>query len=507
MSRRSHKALFMADSRAGQLNTIRNEGRDRAVVFIHGFTGLRDDTWDRFPALLGMQLPGCDIFTLGYATTFLPDVVGIWSADPDLPIVAKMFWTELNIEPLANYPSLTLIAHSMGGLVVERALADGGPLIDRVRHVVLFGTPSAGLRKASWLQFWKRQLRNMARDSDFIVTLRQDWVHRFSPKPPFDLMVVAGASDQFVTPDSSLEPFATEFQRVVPGNHLDIVKPADPASPSLRLVVSALSDMAKAPPETMTPLALAAERPTANAEQLVRNLEQARAQPGGLAPAPMTELEVVQSALALERAGDRARAVELLERYQALGTDVQGTLAGRVKRIWFETEDPRDAQRSLDLYAHALEQATAQLAAAADDTQRTKARRQIFYRAINVAFLELVYRNQPAKALAFAQQAAGAALSVPEDVWSVSTLAEVQLYRGQQSGSTRSLSQGACAWRRAMAAVIGRPAGGPHRGAPGGQGPGRGARQALYTGGPPAESYLRFVPPTWTSNGLNGCKQ
>src|SRR5205085_6287837 len=125
----------------------------------------RDDTWDRFPALLGLQIAGWDIFTLGYATTFLPDVVGIWSADPDLPIVAKMFWTELNMQPLSNYSSLTLIAHSMGGLVVERALADGGPVVDRVRRVVLFGTPSAGLRKASWAQFWKRQLRNMGRDS------------------------------------------------------------------------------------------------------------------------------------------------------------------------------------------------------------------------------------------------------------------------------------------------------------------------------------------------------
>jgi len=59
------------------VTTIRNEKRDRAVIFLHGFTGSRDDTWDRFPGLLGIALGNWDIFTVGYATTMLPDVVGV----------------------------------------------------------------------------------------------------------------------------------------------------------------------------------------------------------------------------------------------------------------------------------------------------------------------------------------------------------------------------------------------------------------------------------------------
>ncbi len=35
-----------------------------AVVFLHGFTGARDDTWDRFPGLLGSSTPTWDIFTV-----------------------------------------------------------------------------------------------------------------------------------------------------------------------------------------------------------------------------------------------------------------------------------------------------------------------------------------------------------------------------------------------------------------------------------------------------------
>jgi pimeloyl-ACP methyl ester carboxylesterase len=67
----------------GALRELRNEPRiDRAVVFIHGFSGSRDDTWATFPNLLGTEVKDWNIFTLGYATTLLPDVLGIWSADP-----------------------------------------------------------------------------------------------------------------------------------------------------------------------------------------------------------------------------------------------------------------------------------------------------------------------------------------------------------------------------------------------------------------------------------------
>src|SRR5437762_9586079 len=106
------------------VTVTRNNHRDRAVIFVHGFTGTRDDTWDRFPGLLGSATPDWDIFTVGYATTLLPDVVGVWSADPDLPILATLLCTQLGIAPLLPYRSLALIAHSMGGLIVQKALVD-----------------------------------------------------------------------------------------------------------------------------------------------------------------------------------------------------------------------------------------------------------------------------------------------------------------------------------------------------------------------------------------------
>src|SRR5438045_4149733 len=99
------------------VKAVRNAGAARAAVFVHGYNGAQNDTWQLFPDLLGKAVPDLDIFTIGYATTLLPDVVGIWSADPDLPILATMLCTELAIPPFREYHGLSLIAHSMGGLV------------------------------------------------------------------------------------------------------------------------------------------------------------------------------------------------------------------------------------------------------------------------------------------------------------------------------------------------------------------------------------------------------
>ena len=392
------------------LNTIRSLPEcERAVVFLHGFSGDRDDTWDRLPSLLGTVVADWDIYALGYATTFLPDFLGVWRADPDLPILATMLKTQVRIDPLRRYKSLAVVAHSMGGLVVQRALVDDPDLADRAEKVVLYGTPSAGLRKASWMAFWKRQLRNMASGSEFITALRQDWAARFAPEPGFDFWVVAGDQDRFVPPQTSLNPFPVQFRHVVPGDHLSMVRVADTDSPSVRLLVSVLSD-APVADETTSPLALAAQIPDANASALI--------EAGG---DEMSQEDVVRGALALERNGKRDEAMALLQRYQMLGTDVQGTLAGRIKRMWVENEDPSFAQHALTLYQGALD-----VALKVGDVN------QIYYLSINVAFLEFVALDRVKRAYEMAELALENASLADANAWSVATQAEAYLYSGHR---------------------------------------------------------------------------
>ena len=187
-----------------------------------------------------------------------------------------------------------------------------------------------------------------------------------------------------------------------------MVRVVDTNSPSVRLLMSALSD-APAPDETSAPLALAAEIPDAAALELIEARGDEMSQP-----------EVVRAALSLEQHGKRDEAIALLQRYQALGTDVQGTLAGRIKRLWIGNEDMGFAQHALDLYQEALAMA-----------RRVGDRGQIYYHAINVAFLEFVAFDRIERAREMAALALENAAHDEANAWSLATQAEAHLYLGR----------------------------------------------------------------------------
>jgi pimeloyl-ACP methyl ester carboxylesterase len=389
----------------------RRPGIEQAILFLHGFSGGHEDTWGLFPLLVGNDpaVNEWDILSLGYGTSMLPDIRSIWSADPDLPILATHLTTRLNMAPLAPYRSLALVAHSMGGLVVQRALLDDLDLIPRVRHVVFFGTPSGGLVKAGFFAFLKPQLRNMAADGEFVTTLRRQWTDRFDDAPPFQLVVVAGDRDQFVPPKSSLDPFAPRFRRVVAGDHRTMIKATDARAEALNLLIATLSTR----PEPASASAMLRASPMDMTEpQIERALADREDK--------LTQAEVVNAAIKFDLDGKRQHAIELLERHLGLGTDIQGTLGGRYKRLWLDSGDQAHAKRSLELYRDALEKSQA-----ASDHE------QVYYHAINVAFLSYVVHDRKDEAAGLARLALEHCARSPRNMWRVATEAEAQLYLDQ----------------------------------------------------------------------------
>ena len=135
----------------------------------------------------------------------------------------------------------------------------------------------------------------------------------------------------------------------------------------------------------------------------------------------MSQEDVVRGALALERNGKRDEAMALLQRYETLGTDVQGTLAGRIKRMWIENEDLGFAQHALALYQGALDMAL-----------KVGDGNQIYYHSINVAFLEFVAFDRVKRAQEMAELAIEKASLDKENPWSVATRAEASLYLGRR---------------------------------------------------------------------------
>jgi pimeloyl-ACP methyl ester carboxylesterase len=388
----------------------RNQGADAAIVFIHGF-GSAGNPFGMLPALLASEpaLAEWDIYELAYNTGLLPDFRGLWAADPDIPLLATYLRSRATLEPIDRYRSLAFVAHSMGGLVVQRGLLDDPELVARASHVFMFGTPSGGLKSGRLGRFFKRQVADMAIGGPFITDLRQRWDDRFATRRPFDLWVVAGDRDEFVPATSSLGPFPTEVQLVAPGNHTELVNVLAPGTMTEQIVSEGLiGNAAPAGPWNSARVAIERREFEAAIAELMPNADR------------LDERHLVELALALDASGRRDEAISLLEKTSGLhGTDVKGTLAGRHKRNWIAEGLRDDGEAALDLYSQSLAEALA-----ADDHD------QAYYHAINVAFLQLAYKGDHAAARAAAQQALDEAAQAEPGFWRGASEAEARLYLG-----------------------------------------------------------------------------
>lgn len=352
----------------------RAEGQRVALVLVHGFSGTTGETWSNFIGciLADPSLRTWDIFSLGYASRLRFDFPNVWAADPNIKILALGLQTTLSLPPFDRYQRIAIAAHSMGGLVVQRAILDDASLSKRLSHVFFFGTPSGGLSKARPLMFLKRQIRDMAVSSTFITELRYDWGQRFESGTPFHLRVIAGDRDEFVPAKSSLEPFPEDVRAVVPGNHLEIVKPANRDHLSVAIVTSALSGRPRVPG-------------VVDGARLAVELGNFQAATDLLLPR-VIELDdeaLGSLALALEGLGRGEDAFRILEDFHSTGrlksTDALGILAGRIKRRWLVERAATDLSRAKELYAEGLSRSEA-----------SENHNQACYHAINFAFLELM---------------------------------------------------------------------------------------------------------------------
>lgn len=394
------------------LKALRNEGATTAIVFIHGFSGNPSATWGRFPdyLLADPVLGGWDVYSLGYTSRLSPDFRGIWSGNPSISTIASYLYTRAYAGKLDRYRALAFIAHSMGGLVVQRALLNHDDLRGRTSHVFLFGTPSDGLKKAGWFKWFKRQVDDMAAGGAFIRQLREDWQRTWPKQPPPRFWTVAGDADEFVPASSSLGPFPDDHRLVVPGNHLEIVKPSKPDHLSVRVVRQGIQGGA----------AVAGPWNTASVALQMLDFKKAVAT---LAPHAdeLDDAHLVQLAIALEGLGEADKALEVLEAAGRRGTDARGVLAGRLKRRWIAEGRKRDYDRALEIYRTAYEEAAAQ----GDHGQA-------LYHGINVCFMLAAGGGPQPKIEAMARQVLQHCDAAPSDFWCLGTQGEARLYLGQE---------------------------------------------------------------------------
>lgn len=457
--------------------------RSNLVLFAHGFMGESVKTWGEFPRLLQAdpQLGDYDFCFWGYPSDLNPVYLVskfFWSDNPDLDTMGRGLRAFLD-NACQSYKKLTLVAHSMGGLIVQlfilQEIAAGRKLhLDRLTEVVLYGTPSGGLVKASLadLLLGNDQAADMGRFGPFIEDLRYQWKRRIDDRratdpPPFRLTLVAGMKDKFVPQTSSLNPFPFDEKEIVPGNHTQMVKPSS-ARDLCYLVLR--NRLLRGTPSRAEREIIQGES-TGVIERIHRvraaarlnDVEDLVAQAAGLLQGPAA-LPLVERALGLALLDNEVypQAAALLERYvdfsmpgsgehpfskdaQALqqlaialsgagkvldavarlealdpqlrsDPETLGILGGRFKRQWLKTEArPQIGYRALALYDEALD-----LARAAERPD------QIYYNGVNAAYLRFVLGETEYQPLT--QEILAVCESLPRpDYWSDATRAECLL--------------------------------------------------------------------------------
>lgn len=391
-------------------------GNNNVLLFVHGFSGNSADTFGHTPDLLVTSSPfaGWDVFSIGYSSDIFPSIgKGIWSVNPDISKIA-LYLNTLIKNQFNDYSRIAFVAHSMGGLAVERAILDSGePEFKKISHLILFGTPSAGLRKAYWFRFWNTQVHDLSSESEFIKKLRGEWSNRFSAGMSFQFKTIAGSKDEFVPVDSSLFPFDKKFHGVIEGNHISMIKPVDENDiqhQSFQIILKSLTNESieylKGNPEEIN-LLLGEYQTVINKYLPVANAISLKA---------LTEL-----VFALECNNRKAEALKVLQEHPKAATDSDtlGIIGGRYKRQYLLNSLQADLDMSLDYYSRAL-----------SISEKNKDHKQIFYHAINLAFLNIVANNNEAEMKKFAQLALDNCISINKDMWELATIAEANLYLG-----------------------------------------------------------------------------
>ncbi|MED3816140.1 NACHT domain-containing protein [Priestia megaterium] len=104
------------------LHTVKKKENDAAIIFVHGLRGHPYGTWTKkdnisLPELLAKDemFQKYDLFTFGYKT-------GISLRQHRYQEISKLLYTELKAR--LEYKEIYFVAHSMGGLIVQRLIID-----------------------------------------------------------------------------------------------------------------------------------------------------------------------------------------------------------------------------------------------------------------------------------------------------------------------------------------------------------------------------------------------
>ena len=214
------------------------------LLFIHGLGGSPEGTWSQFAGLIEKdnQLSQFDIGYYSYPTA-------LWRGPfsrktPRIQTLALGLRTQID-RKFTQYDRIHLVCHSLGGLIARKYLLEEIENSRKLRigKVFLYAVPNNGSEAANVgknLSFMHWQLRQLSRNSDFILELNNDW-KRERVSDNVDVRYIVAGQDEVVTEHSAQAEWGNDkVDVVIDKGHRTVVKPVDHEDMSYLILKSIL---------------------------------------------------------------------------------------------------------------------------------------------------------------------------------------------------------------------------------------------------------------------------
>jgi len=208
-----------------------------SVVFVHGLGGTARRTWGGFATLIREDRDLCEVrcHWFDYPTALFRVPGG--KRLPRIQVLVDGLRTFLNHS--VDGGNVTLVCHSLGGLVGRSLVLDevmAGRRL-RVKRLLLYAVPNNGASLAGVARYvtcWNPHVRQLARDSDLIERLNQNWQRCRVSERVAVRFVVAG-QDKVVSEESARMMWGNQVEVVLDQGHRSVVKPRRPEDLAFRI--------------------------------------------------------------------------------------------------------------------------------------------------------------------------------------------------------------------------------------------------------------------------------
>ncbi|MBN4057980.1 caspase family protein [Olleya sp. AH-315-K02] len=388
------------------------ENANNVILFVHGFSGDAHNTFGKIPDLFMEEnrLDGWDMFPFGFNANINPEMgKDVWATVKDINRVSDNLSSAIK-HKFKKYNRIAIVAHSLGGIVTQRAILNlDKENRDRISHVLLFGSPNNGITNNAIKKLWQNKISELIQDQPFIKKLRTDWDNVFKNNYPFNLKVVYARKDEYVSKESCLNPFNKTNWATVSGDHFTMANIDTTNNDSYNLILETLTDNEftnKFIDKQEVNLILG------EYDEVIRKLKPNLEK--------LDEQGLERLIYALEGLGQRKEALKILKSHKLAQNDpdILNVLGGLYKRKYLDDSLYEDGKAAFDCYTKALD-----LAKKINQTE------QICENAINLAFLNLKLEEDYHDMENFANIAIEAATDFRFDkIWKLRALAEGYIY-------------------------------------------------------------------------------